>query len=329
MFADFHQIEKILIIRLSSLGDIILTTPVIRAIKLKFPHLKIDFLVKESFIETVKYNKHIDTVHTYEKDIDGLLTGKYDLVLDLQNNRRSRKITEKLGGMVEKFSKPQLKKFLLVNFKINLFNTIVPISERYAENLVGINVEEPPEIYTDNLKISLPEIFNSGKKVIGICPGSKHYTKMWPEEYYKNLALKLIDVGYNVVIFGGNSDIETGERISGAVSGVVNLTNEDRLSDTVNLMQYCEAVVCNDSGMMHTATAARVNVVAIFGSTVREFGFAPFSEKAVVIENTSLSCRPCSHIGKSFCPKGHFRCMLDLTPEVVFEKLKNLLESHG
>lgn len=329
MFTNFHKIEKILVIRLSSLGDIILTTPVIRALKSKYPHLKIDFLVKESFVETVNHNKHLETVYTYEKDIDRLLTVNYDFVLDLQNNRRSRIIVKKIKAPVQRFKKPQLKKFLLVNLKINLFKTIVPISKRYAENIEGIEVESPPELFTDAHVLTLPEIFVNGNRTIGICPGSKHYTKMWPEDYYKNLAQMLLDVGFNVVIFGGNSDIETGARISADVAGVINLTNENRLLETVQLMKHCDAVVCNDSGMMHTATAAGIKVLAIFGSTVREFGFAPFSDKAVVVENKNLACRPCSHIGKNSCPNGHFRCMLDLTPEVVFEELKNLLESHG
>jgi len=284
--------------------------------------------VNENYKDVVINNPNLDKIHLYNKDKEIEFNTGFDLVIDLQNNRRSRKIVKALASPVVSFKKPQLDKFLLVNFKINRFKNIIPIPVRYANTIPGIDVKDPPEILTG--KTNCEQLNASEKKMtIGLAPGSRHFTKMWPENYFLELSNKLIESGYKVVIFGGNSDIEIGERIAKKIAGVKNLTNENDLLKTVECMKNCSAIVCNDSGMMHTATAAGVPVVAIFGSTVKEFGFAPFSPESIVLENTGLSCRPCSHIGRDKCPKKHFRCMLEITPEMVFNKLIKLLEPHG
>ncbi|NOX19181.1 MAG: glycosyltransferase family 9 protein [Chlorobi bacterium] len=163
------------------------------------------------------------------------------------------------------------------------------------------------------------------KKYIGFCPGSRHFTKMWLPDYFIELGKLLTGAGFAIVLFGGKDDREICSKISKQIDNSIDLSDDDNLLQTAKDMTRCKAVVCNDSGLMHAAAAVQTPVIALFGSTVREFGFAPYGVKHLILENNSLSCRPCSHIGKEKCPKGHFGCMKSLTPELVFGKLKNIL----
>ena len=144
---------------------------------------------------------------------------------------------------------------------------------------------------------------------------------MWPKEYYIELGKKLIENNYNVVLFGGKDDKVICEEISSSLSKSINLCNDNNILQTAADMKLCKTIICNDSGLMHAACAVKVPVIAIFGSTVKEFGFTPYGSKNLILENNSLSCRPCSHIGKSSCPKHHFKCMKEITPQLVYDSL--------
>jgi len=148
---------------------------------------------------------------------------------------------------------------------------------------------------------------------------------MWLPEYFVELGKLLSKAGFSIVLFGGKDDREICSDISSKIPGSIDLSSDNDLLQTAKDMTFCKAVVCNDSGLMHTASTVQTPVVALFGSTVREFGFAPYGTKNLILENNSLSCRPCSHIGKKKCPKGHFKCMKLLTPDLVFNELKNFL----
>ena len=150
---------------------------------------------------------------------------------------------------------------------------------------------------------------------------------MWPEEYYIKLGKLLNENGYRIVLFGGRNDLDVCQKISTSIPDSINLCNEDDVLQTAADMKKCEAVTCNDSGLMHVACAVNVPVLAFFGSTVKEFGFTPYKNYNSILENNSLSCRPCSHIGRESCPKGHFKCMLELKPGQAFEKLMLLINS--
>ncbi|MHB9041051.1 MAG: glycosyltransferase family 9 protein [Melioribacteraceae bacterium] len=320
------QKNKILIIRLSSLGDILLTTPVIRSLKRKFPNSQIDFIVKKQFNDALLYNPNISKVIIYEKEKAKLLkfdlrNENYDLVVDLQNNFRSNELTNGMKGQIRRFKKPSVKKLLLVWFKINLLKDIKTIPERYAE-AAGIEIgnKDLELFYPQDVKTQLKE---SGK-YIGLCPGSKHFTKRWPSEYFIELGNKLAKQGFAIVLFGGKDDKELCAAISMNIDGSINLQNEDQLLQTAAEMKRCKLIISNDSGLMHAACAAGVPLVSIFGSTVREFGFMPEGSQNLILENKSLSCRPCSHIGKASCPQKHFKCMKEITPELVLIQLNNI-----
>ena len=328
---DLTKVKNIFIVRLSSLGDILLTTPLIRSLKNSYPNMQIDFVVRKEFNDTVLHNPHLNKIYQVSRDQnyselrDQLLKINYDVVIDLQNNLRSRRLTKNISNYIFRFKKPNIDKFLLVNFKINRFNNIIPIPERYANSLPNFKLDD------GSLELFLPNAIKpnieKSANIIGLCPGSVHKTKMWLEEYFVDLGNLLVQNNYKVILFGGKSDREICKKISKQIGQSIDLSNDNKLFELSANMKMCKAVVCNDSGLMHTAVANNVPVVAIFGSTVKEFGFTPYKNRSLVIENNELTCRPCSHIGLDECPKKHFECMKELTPKLVFEKTINFIEN--
>ncbi len=317
--------EKILVLRLSSLGDILLTTPLIKLIKLKYPGTEIDFLLKSAYSKAIENNPYIKDVLYYESDnlIEILKSKDYRYVIDLQNNLRSRKLTGQLSSEIMRFKKPWFRKFTLVQTGINLYEEIIPVPLMYCRT-AGIEPEDlpAPEIFIPaNINVSVEK--DSG--TILLCPGSRHFTKMWPKEYFIELGNMLIKAGYKVGVTGGSGDAEICDEITGKINEAVNLCKGDNLYKIAYDMKNSSAVVCNDSGLMHLASASEVPFVAIFGSTVKEFGFAPYVQQAVLIENSGLSCRPCSHIGLSKCPKKHFGCMKSIKPEIIFKEINDMV----
>lgn len=324
------NINKILIIRLSSLGDLLLTTPLVRSIKKANSNTTIDFIVRKEFEDTIKFNPNIRNIISLSRNYNPkeiraeIKSNNYDLIVDLQNNLRSRIITKGLKNKIVRYKKPIINRLLLVKFKINRFDKILTIPERYA-----LSVEDV-ELDNFGLELVLPVNINSrltdDRNYVGICPGSKHKTKMWPEEYFVALGKKL-SKKYTVCIFGGKDDKAVCQRVSKEIDDSIDLSNDNKLLQLAADMKKCKAIICNDSGLMHTALSVDVPVVAIFGSTVKELGFFPYKGRNLVLENNLLSCRPCSHIGLSECPKGHFKCMKDLTPEIVFNKTITFIEN--
>lgn len=328
MIIDYSLIKKILIIRLSSIGDILLTTPLIRSIKKKYPAIQIDFLLREEFIELIQNNPYIGKIYNYQRDksenkllIDSLHINNYDLIIDLQNNFRSGAIVKQFKCPVLKFKKNNLKKFLLVQFKINLLKNADKIPDRYAATAQTELDEDGLEYYTH---LSPNFRFKENENYIGLCHGSKHFTKRWPLEYYIELGKKLESEGYKIVLFGSRDEAKSAEEISSHFNNAINLCC-DSLSQTAANIKICKSVFANDSGLMHLAAAMKVPVIAFFGSTVKEFGFYPYKAKSIVMEIKDLHCRPCTHIGRASCPKRHFKCMKDIQPESAFQSLKNLL----
>ena len=288
---------------------------------------EIHFAVRKEFSDAYAQNPNISRFIIFDKAREAelkteLTNEKYDLIIDLQNNWRSRKLTGGIAANILMFVKPTLAKLLLVYLKLNFLKENKSIVQRYAE-AAGVELDQA------GLELFLPaEIKSSleiGKKYIGFAPGAKHFTKRWPPEYFVELGNELTKLGFQIVLFGGKSDQQLCEEISKQISGSINLQNDDNLFQIAADMKLCKLIVSNDSGLMHTAASVGVPVAAIFGSTVKEFGFAPYGVQNLILENNSLFCRPCSHIGKSTCPKKHFKCMKDITPHNVLNHLQNFL----
>ncbi|MFH0734378.1 MAG: glycosyltransferase family 9 protein [bacterium] len=319
--------KKVLIIRFSSLGDVLLTTPILRALKKSYPTVTIHYLIKNEVKEAILFNPYIDKIIVFNKtdkltDLrSSIRLEKYDYIIDLHDNLRSMYITKGLN--VFRIKKPTLKKYLLVKFKINLLKQNKSVVEMYAAAI--------PEFKLDNLGLEL--FLNKGEnvpcvenKTIGICPGAKHYTKRWEYNSYKELILLLTNSGYKVLLFGGTYDMEMCKHLADNNKNVENISTDNDLIAMGKNMLRCKLIVGNDSGLMHTASALKVPVIVIFTATVKEFGFAPYKAKSIIIENNKITCRPCSHIGKSVCPKRHFNCSKTITPLLVFNKLQKFYD---
>ncbi len=328
MVIDYSRVKKILIIRLSSIGDILLTTPLVRSIRKTYPGIQIDFLVKEEFSELVQNNSCITNLYKYRRAdsekqslIDSLISANYELVIDLQNNFRSKKIVRSLGRPVYKLKKNNFKKFLLVHFKINTLVPTAKIPERYADAAQIRLDDDGLEFFTDYPADSR---LNPGENYIGFCPGAKHFTKRWPQEYFVELGKYLESTGHKILLFGGPDEAAAAEEIAKHLKSAINLCFTS-ISQTASGMKVCKAIYTNDSGLMHLAAALKIPVIAFFGSTVKEFGFFPYKAKSAELEVENLSCRPCTHIGRATCPKKHFKCMREIKPELAFRSLEKLL----
>lgn len=343
-----EQVRRILIIRLSSMGDIILTTPLIELMTKTFPLARIDFCTKEKFTYLIKSNPKIHKVIkakselTYSalKDLRQLIKmSNYNLIIDLQNNLKTLYLRSIQDAKVHVFNKHSFKKFLLVNFKINLLKNEKPITERYKETInryaSGDDLRNItfPELFTDpvsersidNMLVSLN--ITKANRIVCIPAVSGHFTKTYPAENYAHIINNYPDNDAVFFLTGRGKDsanIKLIRTLTGSKI-VYDLCDKLEIEDLISLVKRSSSVICGDTGPMHIAEAFNIPVIMMAGSSVKEFGFYPQNEKAVVLENNSLKCRPCSHYGKEKCPKGHFKCMKELKPEQVLTKAVSLI----
>lgn len=338
------ELKKILIIRLSSIGDILLTTPFIRQARKAYPDSQIDFVIKVEYSDLLKNNPNINNLIKFDtnkgmrglKDLkQSLLEKKYDIVFDLHNNMRSNYLRLGLQSKYKyRIKKNKLAQFLFVKFKINRYPEITPIAERYLN--VGIpagikddekglefffdkNSEESINTILEHYEIKQNDVFYT------IAPGAGFYTKRWSIENFKIFVKNILE-NHNskIVVLGNTEDKHQGEVLA-EYDNVIDLTGKLTLMQSAILLSKSKVLVSNDTGLMHMATAVKVPVLGIFGSTVKEFGFFPYRSKARIVEIRDLKCRPCSHIGRNNCPKVHFKCMNDISSDMVVENFEKLL----
>jgi lipopolysaccharide heptosyltransferase II len=343
--------KKILVLRFSSIGDIVLSSPLVRVLRAKFPQSQIDYVTRKEYAELVRSNQNIN--YTYEFDardgFNGLRALKkrveaegYDLLVDIHGSLRSRYVRAFMGpARVVTVDKREKERAALVKFKKDLYKNDVPVSQRYIEAVEPLGVKDDGK----GLELHIPDeiLFavsgkmaglnlNQYEKVVGLCPTARHATKCWPKERFIDLGTRCArDRDAKVLLFGGNAEADYCDSIAKAIEGragsgrTVNFSGQLSLLETAAAMDFCDVVVTNDSGLMHIAEARQRNLVAVFGSTVRQFGFFPQSKNSAVIEREGLYCKPCSHIGRSSCPEKHFRCMNDISVDEVFEQTDRML----
>ncbi len=330
---------KILIIRFSSIGDIVLTTPVIRCIKQQVKDAEVHFLLKKSFEPVLENNPFIDKKHFYKDDLRKIISDlkkeKFDVVIDLQKNFRSFKIKSALGVKQFTFDKLNLQKWLLVNFKIN-FLPDKHIVDRYLESVKSLGVINDggglDYFITKKDEAVLNDLPPSHKNsYLAWVIGAKHNTKMLPIE-------KMISIGSKInspiVLLGGIEDRERGDILAKQdETKFFNACGKYSLNQSAVLVKNSKRVISNDTGLMHIAAAFKKDIVSIWGNTIPEFGMYPYfggdvknqkskikNDLSVVLEVKNLSCRPCTKIGFVSCPKGHFKCMKNID-EDVFNKM--------
>jgi heptosyltransferase-2 len=252
-------------------------------------------------------------------------------VVDLQNNFRSSFLrTFLFPTLWVKARRYRIRRWLLIHFKWDLYGEIRPVPVRYLDAVDMLGCEHDGhglELVCDsdsdswaNLTV---ESWNIGKtSFVVLSPGAKHFTKRWPEDRWIELGWQLAASGKSVVVLGDQSEIELVSRIANSIPRAIIISGES-IEHAAALLKLAEYVVTNDSGIMHLAAGVGAPLISIFGSTALQFGFGPFTDKAVVIEH-KLSCRPCTPFGRSACPKQHFRCMLDTTSDLVLTKINEL-----
>ncbi len=331
---------KFLILRFSSIGDIVLTTPVIRCLKNQVSDAIVHFATKKSYKTLVENNHFIDKYFLLEGSDNELITQleteKYDYVIDLHNNIRTLKIKWKLGVKSFSFNKLNWQKWLMVNFAFpkftikylsfvnskGRFNRMpnVHIVDRYLKTVESFGVKNDnkgldyfiPE--KDNYEINWINKSNiNGYAVYAI--GGQHFTKKLPIKKMVELC-KTINIP--ILLIGGKEDAEKGDELIMILAAnfwpglVINMCGNCNLNQSASLIQKANIVYTHDTGMMHVAAALKKKVISIWGNTVPAFGMYPYQTEYEVIENKNLNCRPCSKIGFSKCPLGHFECMNSL-----------------
>tara|TARA_B110000503_G_C7167971_1_gene422815 strand:+ start:2996 stop:4006 length:1011 start_codon:yes stop_codon:yes gene_type:complete len=322
-FAAVNTTVKILIIRFSSIGDIVLTTPVIRCLKKQLEgDVEIHYLTKKSYKSLLENNPYVTKIHSIEKStnevIEALQKEQFDYVVDLHKNLRSSRVKQRLEGLSFSFNKLNWQKWLLVNLKINRMPKI-HIVDRYLQSVKALGIENdgngldyflPKEIEEKQL---LPTGFP--KSYIALVVGATHATKRLPDEKLKELVSLLQQP---IVLIGGKEDAKLGTELEKVdANRIFNAAGKMSLDESARLIKRAASVITHDTGMMHIAAAFQKKIISIWGNTVPDFGMYPYLNKDnrtsfKVIENNNLRCRPCSKIGFDKCPKGHFKCMNEI-----------------
>ena len=326
--------KKILVIRFSSIGDIVLTTPVIRAIKTQLS-CKLHVLVKKRFSNIYRNNPNVDRVHLIHDNKDvlqELRAENFDFIVDLQKNLRSLKIKKTLGKPNASFPKLNILKWLVVNLKINKLPE-VHIVDRYfkAAEALGVKNDGKGLDYFIPVKsvVDLKEIdpvLSEGYVVIAI--GGQHFTKILPVE---KLIAVIPKIKLPIVLLGDDGDWQRGEEIVRQLreAKVFNACGKYTLDQSASIIQQAAAIISNDTGLMHIAAALQKPIVSIWGNTIPEFGMYPYfpdnSVNSIISEVHNLKCRPCSKLGYKKCPKKHFKCMMLQDEVFISDSINDLL----
>ena len=341
---------KILVIRFSSIGDIVLTTPVIRCLKNQIDDVEIHVLTKKKFSSLYKTNPYINKVYEYDdslkKNIKELKLENYDYIVDLQKNKRSVRVTRALHKPHSSFPKLNFKKFLLTTFKINLMPDI-HIVDRYFKAVEKLGVKNDFQGLdffisekNDYPLSELSENFQEGYHAFVI--GGTYKTKILPAVKIVEIIQKLNEP---VILLGGPDDVERANEILDKISKsqnlkisesqnlrisesqqLISLVGKINLEQSASIVKKAKSVLTNDTGLMHIAAAFHKNIVSVWGNTVPELGMYPYlpkeKEKCHIVECKDVKCRPCSKLGFKECPRKHFNCMMKIDCDTIVEKLK-------
>jgi heptosyltransferase-2 len=323
-------VTKILVIRFSSIGDIVLTTPILRCIKNQMHDVQIHYLTKYSLSDVIYNNPYVNNFYFFQDNLDQIIEQlkqvEFDFIIDLHNNLRSLKVKGKLGGKKYSFNKLNIEKWLMTNFKINklphqhivdrYFEAVKPLGVINDGQGLDFFINPHDEVNPDAV---LPTEFKKGYVVFAI--GAKHKTKQLPAETIISLCKK---INFPIVLVGGLDDRQRGFDIASASgSHVVSVCGKFSMGQSASLIKHAQLVVTHDTGMMHIAAAFRKKIISVWGNTIPEFGMYPYlpqgAEPFSIIEVKNLKCRPCSKLGYNECPKKHFRCMNDIDENEILK----------
>lgn len=318
---------KFLVIRLSSIGDIVLSSPVVRGLKQQVENAEVHFVTKTKFACIVESNPHIDKVHLLDDGIGTLIHDlakeNFDYIIDLHNNFRSNKIKRRLK--VESFAVNKLnwEKFLMIRFKVNRLPA-VHIVDRYMETLSVFDVKNDMQgldYFVDECSSfkpdQLPEPFQNG--FVAFVISGTYTTKKLPPHKVSHICQ---NIDYPVILLGGKNEYDEGEEVLSQSKGnVLNYAGKISLNQSASLVRDARIVLSNDTGLMHVAAAFKKKILSFWGNTIPEFGMVPYlpEDSSEILEVKDLKCRPCSKLGHQKCPKKHFKCMEDIDVEKAIE----------
>ena len=329
------DLKRVLILRFSSIGDIVWTTPVIRAIKKQIPGVTLHYCTKKQYKSMLEANPYIDHLHLLEGSMGDLIKElkqyQFDFIVDLHRNIRTSMIKWSLRAPSKAYNKLRIKRFLYTTFQIDLMPNC-HVVDRYFEAASPLGIQNDdngldyfiPE--KDEVEIEwLPETHRNG--YIAYVIGATGWTKILPYEKMVELCDR---INKPIVLIGGKEDEEMGDRLErffnadadtdeiregleklGKKTVIFNACGKFNLSQSASLVKQAKLVFGHDTGLTHLAAAFNKTIFSIWGGTVPN-NFYPYGTKFFLIENTRLSCRPCSKSGRAKCPRGHFKCMKDL-----------------
>jgi heptosyltransferase-2 len=325
---------KFLIIRFSSIGDIVLTTPVVRCLKKQLPDAEVHYLTKYGFREIMESNPYVDKLHLLKDDLNGVIENlqkeKFDYIIDLHNNLRTLKVKQALQVVPSiSFNKLNVQKWLLTALKINVLPR-VHIVDRYLETVKKFGVKNDgkgldyfipgKDIVPDN---DIPAAQSLG--YVAVVIGAAHNTKKLPVHKLQELCAK---IDHPIILLGGAEDRAIGDEIASIDPiKIYNSCGKFSLNESADLVRRAKIVITHDTGLMHIAAAFKKPVISVWGNTVPAFGMTAYYGNSMVandlFEVKGLWCRPCSKIGYSKCPLGHFKCMEKQDIEQMVQKAEN------
>ena len=311
---------KILVVRFSSIGDVVLTTPVVRCLKQHIPNCEIHYITKKAFKGILEHNGNISKIFTIDSSISEVIAAlkeeQYDYVIDLHKNLRTFQLKTKLGRPSYSFPKLNFEKWMLVNLKRNKMPKI-HIVDRYfkAVEKLGVKIDNKPcdfFIHASD-EIRLNDHFQlASEKYITIAIGAQFATKRMPVEKLKEIIEQL---NQPIILIGGETDKALANEILVAFpyKSIFSACGNFSLTQSASIVKQSSALLTNDTGMMHIASCFQIPTLSVWGNTVPELGMYPYfpenAELFSIHEVKGMNCRPCSKIGFQECPKGHFNCM--------------------
>ncbi|NOX89177.1 MAG: lipopolysaccharide heptosyltransferase II [Calditrichaeota bacterium] len=331
------QAERILLIQTAYLGDTILVTALIRAVRKIFPDAVLDILVIPQTADVLRNNPHLNQILLFDKR-NNKLRAFLKTLKQIKDNRYDLVITPHSSfttGLLIRLSKIPVR----VGFKRNpirfFLNRQIPMPDHghtveknlallkaFTEQSFSVQTELFPSEREKTKARKLLEPLSEKRPFIAVAPGSVWRTKRWLSEYYVELSESLKD-RFSLIFIGSRDERDLCAEIieKASADGALNLAGALTLPESAAVIELCDLMICNDSGALHLANAVQTDVFAFFGPTVREFGFYPFRPNDHVFE-IDLYCRPCGKHGAEKCPEGHFRCMKEIKPQDVLKKVK-------
>jgi len=326
---------KFLIIRFSSIGDIVLTTPVIRCLKKQVPDAEVHFLVKDKFRSVIEHNPYIDKLHvlahSWELMMEELKTEEYDYIIDLHHNVKTLRVKNELKKKSFSFYKLNIEKYIYTSLKVNILPKI-HIVDRYMKTVESFGVKNDGagldyfiSEHDETKKSDIPTSHHAG--YIACVIGAAHNTKKWPVNKWKEFAGK---INHPIILLGGDEDKIIGEEIASVDKvKVYNACGKFSINESADLVKKSKLVITHDTGLMHIASAYKKPIISLWGNTVPSFGMNPYyGDRPVqhsIMQINKLWCRPCSKIGYNKCPLGHFKCMNKIESDNLLETVRRSL----